>query len=246
MRRFIIPPHAVDANHVTITGDLFHHIVHVLRLKKGVRIRLADGSGLEYTGIIRRVSGESISVNLEETRTAPATESGPRITLYQGIPRSDKLELILQKCTELGVAGIVPFLASRSVARVPTERLKEKLERWQRIVREAARQSNRTSVPDISFAGELAEVLAQTEYPVKLLLWEKEQAGTLKKVLAEFPPPERIAVIVGPEGGLTAEEVASAVKCGFIAVSLGKRIIRTETAGPAIVAILQFYWGDMG
>ena len=160
MRRFIIPPNAVDADQITITGDLFHHIAHVLRLKKGVRICLADGSGREYTGIISRVVGESIAVTLEETRIAPATESGPRITLYQGVPRGDKLEFILQKCTELGVAGIVPFVASRSVARVPAGRLKEKLERWQRIVREASRQSNRTSVPDISFAGDLADVLA--------------------------------------------------------------------------------------
>jgi 16S rRNA (uracil1498-N3)-methyltransferase len=229
-----------------ITGDLFHHIAHVLRLKKGAHICLNDGSDCEYTGIISRVAGESITVTLEETLTAPATESGPRITLFQGIPRGDKLELILQKCTELGVAGIVPFMASRSVARVPAGRLREKLERWQRIVREAARQSNRASVPDISFAADLAEALNLAEDPVKLLLWEEEQAGTLKKVLAELPPPERIAVIVGPEGGLTAEEVASAVKCGFVPVSLGKRIVRTETAGLAIVAILQFYWGDIG
>jgi 16S rRNA (uracil1498-N3)-methyltransferase len=229
-----------------ITGDLFHHIAHVLRLKKGAHICLNDGSDREYTGIISRVAGESITVTLEETLTAPATESGPRITLFQGIPRGNKLELILQKCTELGVAGIVPFMASRSVARVPAGRLREKLERWQRIVREAARQSNRASVPDISFAADLAEALNLAEDPVKLLLWEEEQAGTLKKVLAELPPPERIAVIVGPEGGLTAEEVASAVKCGFVPVSLGKRIVRTETAGLAIVAILQFYWGDIG
>ena len=84
------------------------------------------------------------------------------------------------------------------------------------------------------------------EDPVKLLLWEEEQAGTLKKVLAELQAPERIAVIVGPEGGFTADEVASAVNCGFIPVSMGKRIVRTETAGLAIMAILQFYWGDMG
>jgi 16S rRNA (uracil1498-N3)-methyltransferase len=192
------------------------------------------------------VTGESNAVTLEETRPAPATESGPRITLFQGIPKGDKLEFILQKCTELGVAGIVPFMACRSVARVPAVRLKEKLERWRRIVREAARQSNRTSVPEISFAWELVEVLRLAEHPVKLLLWEEEQAGTLKKVLAQLSPPERIAVIVGPEGGLTAEEAASAVKCGFIPVSLGKRIVRTETAGLAIVTILQFYWGDMG
>jgi 16S rRNA (uracil1498-N3)-methyltransferase len=101
-------------------------------------------------------------------------------------------------------------------------------------------------VPEISFAWELVEVLRLAEHPIKLLLWEEEQAGTLKKVLAQLSPPERIAVIVGPEGGLTAEEAASAVKCGFIPVSLGKRIVRTETAGLAIVTILQFYWGDMG
>jgi 16S rRNA (uracil1498-N3)-methyltransferase len=231
---------------VQITGDLFHHIAHVLRLKKGARIRLADGSGLEFTGIISRVAGKSISVTLEETCTAPVTESGPGITLYQGVPRGDKLEFILQKCTELGVTGIVPFLAARSVARIPAGRLKEKLERWQRIVQEASRQSNRMTVPEISYAGEFAEVLRLADDPVKLLLWEEEQAGTLKKVLPGLPPPQRISVIVGPEGGLTVEEVASAVKCGFIPVSLGKRIVRTETAGLAIVAILQFYWGDMG
>jgi 16S rRNA (uracil1498-N3)-methyltransferase len=93
---------------------------------------------------------------------------------------------------------------------------------------------------------DLAEVLRLAEHPVKLLLWEEERAGTLKKVLAELQQPERIAVIVGPEGGLTSEEAASAVQCGFVPVSLGKRIVRTETAGLAIMAILQFYWGDMG
>lgn len=246
MRRFIIPLQTVNAGQVTITGDPFHHIAHVLRLKKGTRICLADGSGREYTGTIHRVAGESITVTLEETKMAPEAGAGPGITLFQGLPKGEKLELILQKCTELGAAGIVPFVAARSVARVPEKRLEEKLARWRRIALEAARQSNRGSVPDISFAVDLAEVLRLAEHPVKLLLWEEEQAGTLKKVLAELQQPERIAVIVGPEGGLTAEEASSAIQCGFIPVSLGKRIVRTETAGLAILAILQFYWGDMG
>src|SRR6185369_4314769 len=124
--------------------------------------------------------------------------------------------------------------------------LQEKVERWQRIAREAARQSGRMSAPEVSFAGDLAEVLRQADHAVKLLLWEEKEAGTLKKLLAELHPPEDIAVIVGPEGGLTREEVGSAMKCGFVPVSLGKRIVRTETAGPAILAILQFYWGDIG
>jgi 16S rRNA (uracil1498-N3)-methyltransferase len=246
LRRFIVPLHTVEADQVTITGDLFHHMAHVLRLKKGTRICLADGSGREYTGTIHNVAGESIAVTLEETQGAPETGSGPGITLFQGLPKGEKLELILQKCTELGAAGIIPFVAARSVARVPPGRLREKLARWRRIALEAARQSNRSSVPDISFAMDLAEVLRLAEHPVKLLLWEEEGEGTLKKVLSGLEQPERIAVIVGPEGGLTADEAASAVQCGFIPVSLGKRIVRTETAGLVILAILQFYWGDIG
>ncbi|HEX2767998.1 MAG TPA: RsmE family RNA methyltransferase, partial [Geobacteraceae bacterium] len=102
MRRFIIPSHAVFDDTITITGDLFHHIAHVLRLKRGTRIILADGNGREYEGTISQVTGESIAVTTEETRTAPATGTGPRITLFQGLPKGDKLEHILQKCTELG------------------------------------------------------------------------------------------------------------------------------------------------
>ena len=246
MRRFLIPTHLVADETITITGELFHHMARVLRLKKGSRIILADGGGREYLGTICQVDGESIAVTLEESHAAPVTEAGPRITLFQGLPRGDRLELILQKCTELGAAGIVPFPAARSIARLPDGRLQEKLERWQRIALEAARQSGRMSAPEVSFAGNLAEVLRQADHSVKLLLWEEEEAGTLKKLLAELHPPERIAVIIGPEGGLTSDEVGSATKCGFVPVSLGKRIVRTETAGPAILAILQFYWGDIG
>jgi 16S rRNA (uracil1498-N3)-methyltransferase len=246
LRRFIIPTQLLADETITITGELFHHMARVLRLKKDTRVILADGSGRECVGTIRQVAGESIAVTLEESRVAPLTEAGPRITLFQGLPRGDKLELILQKCTELGAAGIVPFTAARSMARLPDGRRQEKVERWQRIAREAARQSGRMSVPEVSFAGNLAEALRQADHAVKLLLWEEEEAGTLKKLLEELPPPESIAVIVGPEGGLTREEVAGATECGFVPVSLGKRIVRTETAGPAILAILQFYWGDMG
>jgi 16S rRNA (uracil1498-N3)-methyltransferase len=246
LRRFFIPTPLRADETITITGELFHHLARVLRLKEGSRIILADGSGHEYTGTIHQVTSESVAVTLEESRVAPVTEVGPRITLFQGLPRGDKLELILQKCTELGVAAIVPFTAARSISRMPDGRLREKLERWQRIAREAARQSGRMSAPEVSFAGDLAEVLRQADHAVKLLLWEEEEAGTLKKLLAELHPPENIAVIVGPEGGLTREEVGSAMECGFVPVSLGKRIVRTETAGPAILAILQFYWGDIG
>ncbi len=246
MRRFLISTPIGTENTVVITGDLYHHMAHVLRMKMGARVLLADGAGREFVGSVSQVDDESISVAIEENLPVPDPLSGPAITLLQGLPRADKLEFILQKCTELGAAGIIPFVGARSVARVPAERLGEKLERWRRIAKEAARQSHRSSVPDISFAGGLQESLRLVDHPLKLLFWEEEKSATLKKALADMQQPRRIAVIIGPEGGLTAEEAASAVKCGFIPVSLGRRILRTETAGLAILAILQFYWGDIG
>lgn len=247
MRRFFIPPGTIPDNCVTITGDLFRHIATVLRLKPGSRIALADGSGREYVGCIAKMDADSLDVTIEERWAEPASAAGPRITLFQGLPKGDKLELILQKGTELGVAGIVPFEAARSITRLPEGRLTEKLERWQRIAREAARQSQRLSVPNVFFARDMEEVLAQAEqHAVKLLLWEGEEPGTLRKLLAETRPPESVAIIVGPEGGLTADEVKRAENRGFVSVSFGKRILRTETAGLAILAILQFCWGDIG
>jgi 16S rRNA (uracil1498-N3)-methyltransferase len=245
MRRFIIPSQGVTENTVTITGDQFHHIVRVLRLKKGARISLANCCGSEYEGIISEVGADSLTVALDREQVV-ASEIGPRITLFQGLPKGEKLELILQKCTELGVAEIVPFIAARSVSRPSPERLSEKLERWRRIAMEAARQSKRVTVPEIIFASDLAEVCRHADHDVKLLLWEEERSLSLKQLLCDAGYPEKVAVIVGPEGGLSPDEVAIALKCGFHSVSLGKRILRTETAGMAIMAILQFYWGDLG
>ena len=221
-------------------------MARVLRLKKGALLSLADGNGREYMGTIDHVDGESLAIKLKETTVAPEAETGPKITLFQGLPKGDKLEWILQKCTELGAAEIVPFIAERSVSRPAAERLQEKLERWRRIALEAARQSKRITVPQVTFAADISAVCRQADHPVKLLLWEEEQSCTLRRLLAEVRAPERIAVIVGPEGGLTGEEVATALECGFISVSLGKRIVRTETAGLTIMAILQFYWGEIG
>ena len=246
MRRFIVNTPVITGSEVALTGDLFHHMAHVLRLKKGSPVCLVDNNGREYSGKIQRIERESLSVLLEGGPRHGAARPMPAITLFQGLPKGDKLELIIKMCTELGVAGIVPFSASRSVARVSPARLGEKLERWRRIAVEAARQSGRSEVPDVTFAGGLEESLALVDHPMKLIFWEGEEEGSLKRVLTGRNTPERVAVLVGPEGGLSAEEVASCLKKGFVPVSLGRRILRTETAGPAILAILQFNLGDMG
>ncbi len=245
VRRFFISPEAVSDGIIRVDGDLFRHMARVLRLKIDTPIQLADGTGREFSGIIRSVDKESLVISVTGTRLGPTYGNFPRITLYQALPKGDKLELILQKAVELGAAEIVPFAAKRSVARI-TGRVEEKLGRWQRIAREAARQSGQTTIPRISFARDMAEVVQQARQSVRLLLWEKESSNRLKETLARFPQPESIAVLVGPEGGLPDDEAEIAVQSGFIPVSLGTRIVRTETAGLVILAILQFCWGDVG
>ncbi|MDD2318560.1 MAG: 16S rRNA (uracil(1498)-N(3))-methyltransferase [Geobacteraceae bacterium] len=246
MRRFFIDENAITEDQAVITGNLFCHMTRVLRLKIGTRVILSDGIGRRHVGVIDTVGRENLVVRLEESSLEPTRPTGPLITLYQGLPKGSKMEFILQKCTELGVDSLVPFVAGRSVARLPANREGERLERWQRIVREAARQSNRATVPDLKPVMELPELLDAADQTVKLLLWEEEKSNRLKSVLGSVPLPETVAVMVGPEGGLSKNEVAAATRAGFIPVTLGSRILRTETAGIALLAILQYCWGDMG
>ncbi len=246
MRRFFVPSETFAGDSVTIDGDLFRHMAKVLRLKQGAPVLLADGTGQEFTGTIRTIGKESLVVALQEISVPPALENGPSITLYQGLPKGDKMDLIIQKATELGVAEIVAFRGARSVPRIRQGEEDAKVARWQRIAREAARQSGRASIPAVSLAGGVEEALSVAGHSIRLLLWEEERDTRLKETLARFPLPESIALVVGPEGGLSVEEADRAKECGFIPVSLGKRIVRTETAGLAMLAILQFYWGDMG
>jgi 16S rRNA (uracil1498-N3)-methyltransferase len=246
MRRFFVPPEAVADGCATISGDLFQHMAKVLRLKPGAGVLLADGNGTEFAGVIDRVGKDHLIVTIKETCITAPVGAVPRITLFQGLPKGDKLEFILQKTTELGVAEVIAFAAARSVAQVRKGEEAGKIVRWQRIAQEAARQSRRSSVPQVSLAGSMAEVVNISGHEVKFLLWEGEKVNRLRDTLAELPKPEAIALIVGPEGGLSAEEAATATGGGFIPVSLGPRIVRTETAGLVMMAILQFYWGDIG
>ncbi|MFZ3209225.1 MAG: 16S rRNA (uracil(1498)-N(3))-methyltransferase [Geobacteraceae bacterium] len=246
MRRFFISPSSITNGAIIVTGALFRHIATVLRLKAGARLLLADGTGREFVGHISELGFDRLLFSVEDERLTPTPAAVPRITLYQGLPKVDKMELILQKATELGVDEIVPFVAARSIPRIRDEREGKRLARWQRITEEAARQSCRSSIPRIALADSLEEVLQSSQHSVKLFLWEKEQTNRLRQTLAGFTAPESVAVLVGPEGGLSTNEAASAISGGFTPVSLGARIVRTETAGFVMLAILQFLWGDIG
>jgi len=246
VRRFMAPGADLSAETVQIDGDLFRHMAKVLRLKIDTRVRLADGRGVECTGIIREMGRDHLTVAIEERHATASPGGTPRITLFQGLPKGEKMELILQKGTELGVSEVIPFQADRSVSRIPADREEERLRRWQRIAGEAARQAGRPDIPTVRLARGMDEAVRDADHDLKLLLWEAERATTLKETLAAHLRPASIAVIVGPEGGLTATEAEAARESGFIPVTLGRRILRTETAGIALLAILQYLFGDLG
>jgi len=246
MRRFFISKDMLSDGNAVITGNLFRHMAKSLRLKTGTKISLTDEDGCCYLGLISGIGRESLTVSVEKTVPEPDGGTGPRITLYQALPKGGKMEFILQKGTELGVFEIVPFVAGRSIPRLTKDREAERLERWRRVVREAARQSNRPVFPDIHPVMDFPDILSCSAQSVKLLLWEKEKSNGLKRILTDLPVPESVAVMVGPEGGLTQEEAETAITGGFIPVTLGRRILRTETAPIAVLAIIQFFWGDMG
>jgi 16S rRNA (uracil1498-N3)-methyltransferase len=249
VRTFFLGDNPLLGDTATVTGELYRHMARVLRLKAGSEVMLTDAGGGRLSGFIEEVGAKSLTVRIKARETAAEAaeqEAGLQVTLYQGLPKGEKLDLILQKCTELGAAELVTFDAARSIVKLRGERSAGRLERCERIVQEAARQSGRRSAPRVAIGGSLDAVLRDAGQEVKLLLWEGEQTTRLGEVFARHPAPESVAIVVGPEGGLSPEEVEQAVAHGFQPVSLGRRILRTETAGLAMLAILQFHWGDMG
>ncbi|PLX97329.1 MAG: 16S rRNA (uracil(1498)-N(3))-methyltransferase [Desulfuromonas sp.] len=238
MRSFCLPGiDFVSGSRVALPGELKKHIEKVLRLKPGARIHLFDGTGRYAEAVL--LADAQVELGTVAEQPAPPC----RITLIQGIPKGDKLELILQKGTELGVSHFVLVPMERSVGRIADNRREERLERWGKIIQEAARQCHQYHLPQLDLPSSFSTTLADAEGDEKLFLWEESQAALAGGFAAA--QPRSVVVVVGPEGGMSAAEATLAETHGFRSVSLGPRILRTETAGLAIVAILQYLYGDM-
>lgn len=219
-----------------ITGPDVHYLRDVLRLKPKDELELLDGTGLVHSARIETITQERITCQVVSTRLA---DSEPRtlITLAQALPKASKMDFIVEKCTELGVSRIIPMQTSRTIAQGI------KFERWRKIAKEAAEQSGRAIIPKISDPIKLAEVLKlKDQFDLALIPWELEKNNDLKSILRPTHPTS-LLVLIGPEGGFTREEVAAAQQAGFIPVSLGKRIMRTETAGLATIANIIYELG---
>jgi 16S rRNA (uracil1498-N3)-methyltransferase len=244
MRRFAIAPERVVDGRVTFDALETRHLARVLRLGPGDTVVATDGAGHDYTvrlDVVRpRAAGIVVGV------ADAAAESPLAITLVQGLPKGDKLEAIVRAATELGVTRVVPALAARTVVRLAERQTAARVSRWQRVAREAAKQSRRRVVPEVAPPRPLDACLdLARDVDVALCLWEGETSA-LGTALAEMAPARRVAVLIGPEGGLERREVDAARARGWRVVGVGARIMRTETAGPAIIAILQSRWGDLG
>lgn len=236
--RFFVPADALAGDPVILGGDTLHHLRTVLRLDIGREVLLLDGAGNGCRARLRTI-GRDRAEAVVSARWRESEALCP-LRLIQSLPKGDKFDLVLQKGTELGVTTFQPALSGRGVARPEGGRA----ERWARIVREAARQSRRPVLPRLMPLLPLTAALQTVDEPLRLVLWE--QGAEPLAALLPAVPPAGVAVLVGPEGGFSPAEVAAVGAAGFRAVHLGPRILRTETAGLAVAAVLQYLYGDWG
>jgi 16S rRNA (uracil1498-N3)-methyltransferase len=245
MRRFFIDE-IQECNVVILTGADAKHIGKVLRLKAGDHIAVVTKTGTEYEVVLEQIEANTVTGHIVAERNN-TSEPPVHVILVQGLPKGDKLELIIQKCTELGIAEIWPVTTERSVVRLEEKKANERKERWQRIAEEAAKQCKRQRIPKIASLQSWEKVLKNLPHNAQgILLWESEINTRFKNVLSTISTDNPVFLFVGPEGGLTDTEVAAAHEKNVQAVTLGPRILRTETAGLAALAIIMYQLGDLG
>lgn len=234
MPKFFVQSNQISGNNIQILGDNVNHIHNVLRKKLQDTIQICDQeTGENYIAKIVEIQKDYINCQIEE-KLNETTESNVEITLFQGVPKFDKMELIIQKNTEIGVKRIVPVMMERTIVKLNEKDKSKKVERWRKIAEIAAKQSMRDIIPEISDPIKTNEIfLFLDEYDVILVAYENEQRNTLKEELSKLKRKDnyKIGIIIGPEGGISEKEVQSFKEAKFSLISLGKRILRTETAG---------------
>lgn len=245
MSRFFVTPDQVGERYVTIDNrEDLHHMTKVLRLREGDEIDVSDGEEWEYHVVITELQSDMCEAKILDKQKF-AREPFTKVTLFQGVPKQGKMELIIQKNVELGVYRIVPVFMERSVVK-DNGKFGKKLDRWQKISDEAVKQCKRGIIPEVSEAINMKEMIKDfSDYDLVLFPYENEDGTTIKDVLrgikeAGGDAPEHIAVVIGPEGGFADKEADAIVEAGGKSVSLGKTILRTETAGMAALSMVMY------
>ena len=239
MYHFFVDPSAICDKTITITGKDVNHIKNVLRMKPGEEISVSTSeSDAEYRCIVRELSDDAITCELAFIKEG--TELPCKLYLYQGLPKSDKMELIIQKAVELGAFEIIPVEMKRCVMKLDPKKADSKIARWQAISEAAAKQSKRTVIPEITKPMTYGEAVARaSECTHKWVPYEMADGMTHTRELFEsVKPDDSVAIFIGPEGGFEQAEIEKARNAGFEIITLGKRILRTETAGMVVLSNL--------
>ena len=238
MHMFFVEPRQIVGGQVTITGPDVNHIRNVLRMKPGEMVRVSDEK--DFCGQCRVEELLEDQILLTILEEADSTELPAQVTLFQGLPKGDKMEWIIQKNTELGIARIVPVVMKRSVVKLDAKKAATKVARWQAIAESAGKQSGRTKLPEVAPVMTYAQALKEAaDYDLLLLPYESaEGMDAVRSLFAQAAPGMRIGILIGPEGGFEPSEVEAAVAAGWKVLSLGRRILRTETAGMTVMANL--------
>ena len=242
MPKYFVLPESITEDTIVITGEDAKHLATVLRSEKGDCVEVCDGCGTDYCCEITDVDKKEVILKINE-KTTCQSEPKTKITLFQGLPKADKMEMIIQKCVELGIEKIVPVATHRAVVKLDKKDSLKKIERWQKIAESAAKQSGRGIIPQIGDVITFKEAVKLGAMAQGAIIpYEHEEKRGIREFVKSFSGSE-VAIFIGPEGGFADEEIAVAMENGISSVSLGKRILRTETAGMATVAILLYELG---
>jgi len=241
----IFSPIALEKEKLCELGQDNHkYLKQVLRLEQGARIKVFDGLGHEFEAVIKKFSTNRVALELGEKIETSGREI--RITLGQALPKAGKMDVIIRGAAELGADVIIPFAAARSVSRIASEKSPLKAARWQKIAREAARCCRSAQITDVLPVASFETMLSRAcKQALKMIFWEEEDQKSIKDILSNqtWAAAKDIFIIVGPEGGFSKDEILKAKEAGFISVSLGKQILKVETAALAIISIIQYEKG---
>lgn len=242
MHQFFVTPDQVEETCIHITGSDVNHIKNVLRMREKEKFKVSDGNNRKYICEICRMTADEVLAGIISEEEAD-NELPSKLYLFQGLPKSDKMELIIQKAVELGVYEIVPVETKRAVVRLDAKKAAKKIERWNGIAESAAKQSGRNIIPEVTGVKSFSEAVSYAgELDLALIPYElAEGMQATREVIGKIMPGQSVGIFIGPEGGFDTAEVAGAQEAGIIPVTLGKRILRTETAGLTMLSILMYH-----
>lgn len=242
MHQFFVTPMQVREDRIYIEGQDVNHIKNVLRMKVGEQLKISDGNNKRYLCEIEEMTAQEVCVHIVEEQQVN-TELSSKIYLFQGLPKGDKMELIVQKAVELGVYEVIPVATKRAVVKLDEKKAAKKVERWNTIAESGAKQSGRNVIPKVANVMSYKEALAYAkELDVILIPYElAEGMAETKQVISDIKKGESVGIFIGPEGGFETAEVEQAMESGAKAITLGRRILRTETAGLTTLSILMYH-----